>query len=215
CESYQAGWIFASHALKGRERLRMLRINNVLSRPDDGVQRPEVGEQTNRPDANVFVLFREQSVEHRRSCFALLILFPQLRQPAGAHQASRLEPRLRWPRIAVADLEHAPARAMHAGVFVAFADVAPVEDERIAIRPGADLEAAKVGVNRLEQVRLMTAYITTTQPLQPIHVRSPPMLVEREELPAIRLGPRLALVDHHADVRVSAAIRIRGQLLRP
>ena len=39
-------------------------------------------------------------------------------------------------------------------------------------------------------------------------------MVESEELAAIRLGPGVALVDHHADVRVSAAIGIRGQLLR-
>src|SRR6185436_6441473 len=104
--------------------------------------------------------------------------------------------------------------AMHAGVLVALADVAPVEDERIAIRPGADLEAAKVRINCLEQVRLMTAHITTAQSLQPIHVRAPPVHVEREKLAAIRLWPGVALVDHHADVRVSSAVRIRGQLLR-
>ena len=113
------------------------------------------------------------------------------------------------PGCAVGDLEDAATAPVDAVLVVALADVAPVQNRHRAVRSLAELDAAEPRVVGLQDVGLMLHDQRAANALDGFDVHAPTVEVQRHELVAIRRGPVLALVDHHADVCVPAAEVIR------
>ena len=110
----------------------------------------------------------------------------------------------------MADLEDAAGAAVDTVLIVAFADVAPVEDGDGAVRALAELDPAEPLVIRLQDVRLMLHDQRAALPLDAFDVHATAVQVKRHELVTILRRPVVALVDHHADVRVTAAEAVRA-----
>ena len=70
-----------------------------------------------------------------------------------AHAQLRQIADIRLLRLAVGDFVDAARRAVHAGALVAFAGVAPVEDEDAAVGAVAEVDAAEPRVAEEERVR--------------------------------------------------------------
>ena len=105
----------------------------------------------------------------------------------------------RWRlRLAVGDLENAAGGAMDAGAFVAFAGVAPVEDEDAAVGAVAQVDAAEPGVAEEQAVVAVFADVAGAAALEDFLICAAAVVVEREQLAAIRGGPVVAQVDHRA-----------------
>ena len=111
--------------------------------------------------------------------------------------------------VAVADLEDASGGTVDAILVVTLADIAPVEDGDGAVWPLAEFDPAEPGVVRLEDVRLVLHDERAAPALDGFDVHAPAMQVQRHELVAILRRPVVALVNHHADVRMPATEAIR------
>src|SRR5436190_8951977 len=108
-------------------------------------------------------------------------------------------------RIAVSNFVNASAGAVDTGVIVAFASVAPIDDEHAAVRTGTDLHAAEPGVGRKEEVRSVFGDIAAALALENFLVSPAAVKIESEKMAAILSWPIIALINHHADVCVAAA----------
>ena len=112
--------------------------------------------------------------------------------------------------LAIADLEDAAGGAMDAVLIVALTDIAPVENRDSAVWSLPELDAAEPLVVRLQDVGLMLHDQRATLPLYALNVHASSMQIERHELVAILRRPVVALVDHHADMRVPATEAVRA-----
>ena len=112
--------------------------------------------------------------------------------------------------VAMTDLEDASGRTVDAVLVVALADVAPVEEGDGAVRALAEFDASEPRVVGLQDIRLVLHDERAALPLDAFDVHAPAMQVQRHEFVAILRGPVVALVDHHADVRVTAAEAVRA-----
>ena len=93
---------------------------------------------------------------------------------------------------------------------MALADVAPIEDGDGAIRALAEFDAAEPRVVRLQDVRLVLHDERAALALDGFDVHAPAVQIHRHELVAILRRPVVSLVDHHADVRMTAAETVRA-----
>src|SRR5204863_4497751 len=100
----------------------------------------------------------------------------------------------------ISNFVDAPAGAMDAAVFVAFAGVAPVEHEDAAVRAITEFHAAKPGIAGNEEVGRVFADVTAAAAFEDFLIGTAAVEVQREQPATILGGPIVALVNHHADV---------------
>src|SRR5438874_375118 len=103
---------------------------------------------------------------------------------------------------------------MHTVVIVAIARIAPVEHEHRAIRSVTDFHPAEPRIRRDEEVHAMFADVATAAALKDFLIHPAAMQVEREKMLAILSGPIVALVNHHADMRMAASKIVRDSIPR-
>ena len=111
--------------------------------------------------------------------------------------------------VAVADLEDASAGTVDAVLVVTLADVTPIEDGDGAVGALAELDSAEPLIIRLQDVWLVLHDERAALPLDGFNVHASAMQVQRHELVAILRRPVIALIDHHADVRMPATEAVR------
>ena len=107
--------------------------------------------------------------------------------------------------------ENSAARTMHTVVFMALADVRPVEHVHPAVRSVAQFHPSKPHVLGLHDILDMFADVTRARAMKRILIDAPAVQVKRHDTAAIFLRPIVTIVDDHAAVRVAAAGRIRGR----
>ena len=118
------------------------------------------------------------------------------------------------PWLTVTNLVDPPAGAMDAGAFVAFARVAPVEHEHAAIGTVTEFHAAEPGIARKQKIRPMPSDVTRAAAFEDFLIHAAAMQVDREQPAIIFRGPIVAEVNHHAHVRVAAAVGVRLAVAR-
>ena len=94
---------------------------------------------------------------------------------------------------------------MDAVLVVALADIAPIEDCDSSVRSLPELNPTEPLVVRLQNIGLMLHDERAAFALDGFHVHAAAMQVKRHELIAIMGRPVVALVNHHADVRMTTA----------
>ena len=92
---------------------------------------------------------------------------------------------------------------MHARVLVTLPHITPIQNIRASIRPLPNLCPPKPLVRRHQHVRLMPPHIAAPQSLQPLHIRPPPMQIQREQPVPIPLRPARPLINHHPHMRMA------------
>ena len=112
--------------------------------------------------------------------------------------------------VAITDLEDAASATVDAILIVALADIAPIKDGDGAVWSLTKLDAAEPLVVRLQDVGLVLHDERAALALDAFDVHATSVQIERHELVAILRRPVVALVDHHADVRMPAAETVRA-----
>ena len=139
-------------------------ILRVRQRAGDGIEGRKLNEFANGESACVFV------------CGVQIGFWPWFAPGEGF---------LGLLRLAVADAEDATTRAMDAGGLVAFAGVAPVEDEAAAIGAGAEFDATEPRIVAEKDIGLVFANVAAAVALQALHIGAAAVHVEGEELVAV------------------------------
>src|SRR5262245_6167387 len=116
--------------------------------------------------------------------------------------------------FAVGDLIDASAGAVNAGAFMAFAGVAPVEHEHSTIGPITEFHASEPRIASQEKGRPVASDVAGAPAFEDFLVHAAAMHVDREKATAIFGRPVIAKINHHADMRVTAAIRVRLAVAR-
>lgn len=121
--------------------------------------------------------------------------------------------RLRLPIARVhRDFVDPTTAAMHAGVIVAFTEIAPIQDEHVSIGSGGQFHPAEPLITGKKEVFAMGSDVATPASQQVFTVRSPPMKIEGHQRPAQRRRPTRLLINHQPTVSVSAAEIIGGTI---
>src|SRR5262245_33995734 len=97
---------------------------------------------------------------------------------------------------------------MDAGVFVTLARIAPVEHEHAAVRTVTQLHPAEPRIGRNEEVGCVPADVAASIAFEDFLICPAAMEVQREESATTFGRPVVALVNHHANVRVTATERV-------
>ncbi len=88
---------------------------------------------------------------------------------------------------------------------MAFAAVAPVGDEDVAVGAGEEVDAAEPFVFGLHEIGCVLADIAAAFAVEGVHVDAVAVEIAGEDGAVVFLGPEAALIDEHADVGVAAA----------
>ena len=134
-----------------------------------------------------------------------------LPQGEGARQRGLVAGRRSF---AVGDFVDAAAGAMDAGIFVAFARVALVEDKHTAVRAVTDFHPTEPGIFGREEVRPVFADVAAALAFEDFLIGAAAMEIQREKPAAIFGGPIVALINHHPDVRMAATEIVRLAVAR-
>ncbi len=130
------------------------------------------------------------------------------------HQLAHVQLReiadLRALRFAVRDLVDAARRAVNASGLVTFPCVAPVEHEHAAVRPVAEVEAAKPRIAEEETIPAVRADIPGAGALENLLVRPKAVHVQCKEMTAIFGRPVVTEINHRSNVRVPPAVSVGG-----
>ena len=97
---------------------------------------------------------------------------------------------------------------MNAGVFVAFAGVAPVENVHAAVGAVAEVDAAEPAVAEEQAVVAVFADVAGAAALEDFLICAATEVVQRVQFAAIRVGPVVAEIDHRAGVGMAAAVGV-------
>lgn len=97
-QMHQPRLVLPGHPNQFPHRRRVVGILGTGPRSDDRIERPEVGQQTDRPHPHVFVRIMQQRSQFLPGHLAGLIPAPQLRQRAVARPDSTASGRFAWRR---------------------------------------------------------------------------------------------------------------------
>ena len=99
-------------------------------------------------------------------------------------------------------------------VFVALADIRPVENKHLPGRSLQQLHAAKPGIPRLNHVPPMRSAIRRPMALEMVAVEATAVKIHREDVVAGLCRPVAAEVDHHSRVGM-ASTGLAGRVAQP
>src|SRR6478752_3763173 len=103
---------------------------------------------------------------------------------------------------------------MDTAVIVAFACVTPIQHEYAAVRAITQFHAAKPGIARHKKIGTVFADITASVAFENFVIGAAAMQIQRKEATAILRGPVIALVNHHADMRMATTDIVRRPVPR-
>ena len=107
--------------------------------------------------------------------------------------------------VAVGDFVDTSGGAVNAVVFVAFSDVAPIENVDAAIGAGLNFDGAEPRIIRPHEVGGVLADVAAAPALEAVDIHAATVEIGCEHLATILGREVRALVNHQADVRVATA----------
>ena len=103
---------------------------------------------------------------------------------------------------------------MNAVIFMALSGIRPIGNPNLSFRPWDKINATEPRIRSKCEIGLVPGDIGTARRLKPLAVDPPAMQIERENIPAVLIGPLVLLVDQQPDMGMpaSGSVRLRGKL---